>query len=121
MTVKKDECSTCGLVLASLLRVALRPAHAMVSNLWLVYAALAFGLFAFFCGFAIGFRSSPTLLQRGFNQMEKGDGAKPSDAPQNGSSSGGIPSTGILESRILALLDERIFTQRSLRTVQTLK
>lgn len=60
-------------------------------------------------------------LQRGFNQMEKGDGAKPSDAPQNGSSSGGIPSTGILESRILALLDEKIFTQRSLRTVQTLK
>ena len=71
----------------------------MVSNLWLVFAALAFGLFAFFCGFAIGFRFSPTSLQRG---------TKPSDASQNGASGGGILTTGILECRILALVDEQV-------------
>ena len=123
--------------------MALRPAQAMVSTLWLVLAAFVFGLFAFCCGFAIGFRSSSRLLQRGSNQVETGDGTPPldagtrrkylnsamsecfesdlwmrlkhhddssltADAPQDGGSSAGTPSTMNLEFRILALLDERV-------------
>ena len=68
----------------------------MVSNLLLVFAALAFGLFAFFCGFAVGCRFSPTStsLQRG----------------------GGILKIGRLECRILALVDEQVgYAVQSLR------
>ena len=90
------KCTTCDTDLASSQRVALRPACAMVSNLWLVFAALAFGLFAFFCGFAVGCRFSPTStsLQR----------------------IGGILKIGRLECRILALVDEQVgYAVQSLR------
>ena len=90
------KCTTCDTDLASSQRVALRPACAMVSNLWFVFAALAFGLFAFFCGFAVGCRFSPTStsLQR----------------------IGGILKIGRLECRILALVDEQVgYAVQSLR------
>ena len=62
----------------------------MVSNLWFVFAALAFGLFAFFCGFAVGCRFSPTSTS--------------------------LQRIGRLECRILALVDEQVgYAVQSLR------
>ena len=39
------------------------------NTLWLVVAALTIGIFAFFCGFAVGFRSFSKSLQRGSNYL----------------------------------------------------
>ncbi len=50
------------------------------NTLWLVVAAFTIGVFAFFCGFAGGFRSFSRSLQRGSNYVEMKEDAAALDA-----------------------------------------